>query len=279
MVSVENVLIRQFRSLSTRLRYARTRGRAAIQNLAAFDTQLDLWICAVCGANNEPATPSREAMNCRGCGSTWRARAMALSLLEALGYSNMPLSAISADYSTCGLGISDDPIVANHLYSKFRYTNTFLHQVPKLDLCSVPDEYRAAARFVICSDVLEHVPPPVEAALFGLRSLISNGGVAIISVPHIEEGKTDEFYPGLVEYEVRDGHVHWRDTNDMSHYDETPEFHGGSGLTLTFRLWSLADLRASLLQAGFTSVRNMTYNASLGVPEIGPQHTVLIATA
>jgi len=204
---------------------------------------------------------------------------MVLGVLEALGHPGVPFVAISADYSLSGLGVSDDPVVARFLYSKLRYVNTFLHQYPVLDLCSVSEDYRGVARFVICSDVLEHVPPPVERALSGLRSLLSSGGVAVISVPHVEDGKTEEFYPGLVEYEVREGRVYWQDANGRKHCDETPEFHGGSGLTLAFRLWSLADLRTSLIQAGFTSVSDMTYNASLGVPEIGPQHTVLIARA
>lgn len=218
-------------------------------------------------------------MNCRMCGSTWRARAMVLGVLEALGCSDMALGSVPKSPSLIGMGISDVPTIHRHLRKKFGYVNTHLHREPKLDLCNVTDDYRGVAQFVICSDVLEHVPPPVEKAVSGLRSLVASGGVAVISVPHIEGGKTEEYYPGLVEYEVREGRVYWSDANGRKHCDEMPEFHGGSGLTLAFRLWSLADLRTSLLQAGFTSVSDMTYNASLGVPEIGPQHTVLIARA
>jgi len=270
---------RWFHSLRLRLLHSRKRGTTATQNPRTFGKHLHQWHCVVCGIENEVVRPSREAMNCRACRSTWRARAMALSVLEALGYMDLSLNQVSSDFSICGLGVSDDPIIAKHLYNKFRYVNTFLHQVPSLDLCNVTDEYRGVAQFVICSDVLEHVPPPVEKAISGLRSLVASGGVAVISVPHVEEGKTEEYYPGLVEYEVREGRVYWQDANGRKHCDEMPEFHGGSGLTLAFRLWSLADLRTSLLQAGFTSVSDMTYNASLGVPEIGPQHTVLIARA
>lgn len=204
---------------------------------------------------------------------------MVLGLLDALGYSNMSLRAVPQSLSLFGVGISDVPATDRYLRKKFGYVNTHLHREPRLNLCSVTDEYWDVARFVICSDVLEHVPPPVEPALFGLRSLLSSGGVAVISVPHVEEGKTKEFYPGLVKYEVRDGRVYWEDADGVRHCDESPEFHGGTGLTLAFRLWSLADLRAALIRVGFTSVRDMTYNASLGVPEIGPQHTVLIARA
>jgi len=202
---------------------------------------------------------------------------MVLGVLETLGYVGVPLSLVSADPSICGIGVSDDRVVAKALYDKFHYVNTFLHQYPTLDIRNVTDEFRGTARFVTCSDVLEHVPPPAERALAGLRSLISSDGAIVISVPHVPSGETQEFYPGLVEYDIRGSVLRWKDTDGMEHCDESPEFHGGSGLTLAFRLWSLEGLTASLYSAGFRKVSFVSLNSELGVPPLGPGDAVVVA--
>jgi 2-polyprenyl-3-methyl-5-hydroxy-6-metoxy-1,4-benzoquinol methylase len=46
-----------------------------------------------------------------------------------------------------------------------------------------------------CSDVLEHVVPPVENAFCGLSDLLKPNGVLIFSVPYILDGEYNEFYP------------------------------------------------------------------------------------
>jgi len=200
---------------------------------------------------------------------------MVLGVLEALGCSDMTLGAVSKSPSLIGVGISDVPTIHRYLRKKFGYVNTHLHREPKLDLCKVTDDYRGVAQFVICSDVLEHVPPPVEKAVSGLRSLVASGGVAVIIVPHVEEGMTEELYPGLVEYEVREGRVYWQDANGRTHCDETPEFHGGSEPALAYRIWALSDLEEKLKRPGFRRVERMYPDPSRGVSAVSE---VLLAT-
>jgi hypothetical protein len=124
--------------------------------------------------------------------------------------------------------------------------------------------------FVSCSDVLEHVPYPVDSALTGLRSILTRpSGFAVISVPNSNRAETWEYYPNLANFEVcDDGKVSWSDRNGCSYVDDEPEFHGGGGQTLTFREWSLDDLSTRLLQAGFSSVTSYSHDDGLGVPEI-----------
>jgi len=202
---------------------------------------------------------------------------MILGLLQSRGIFNRTLREVPSDYSISGLGVSDDPVIERRLVQKFRCVNTFLHQYPTLGLRNVREEYRSSCRFVICSDVLEHVPFPVETALTGLYSLLNTNGTVVISVPHVLSGATKEFYPNLVEFEIRKRQVLWRDSNNQIFTDTNPEFHGGDGLTLAFRLWSLEGLRESLLKANFSRVSFVSFDAERGVPPLGPGDAIVLA--
>ena len=253
-----------------------TRFKSLITSLFGFDGK-QIFTCVLCGHRSGCKSVGRESMPCDWCGSTWRARAMVLGLLQAFGMPNVTLSQVNEDWSTRGIGISDDIKVASRLGGKFSYVNTYYHQGPKLDLCSVDQQWVESARFVICSDVLEHVPAPVEMALKGLYSLLQSGGVAVISVPYKSEGATEEFYPELDRYEVVDDNVVWYDTSGVRHVDVQPEFHGGAGQTLAFRLWSLPGLLDALSSCGFSRVSIMTCDEKLGVPAFGRGDAILLA--
>ncbi len=122
---------------------------------------------------------------------------MVLGVLQSLGYSNTALKDAREDWSIRGLGTSDDIKIAKQLVNKFDYVNTYYHKGPKLDLTSVDPQWRECAQFVICSDVLEHVPPPTHSALEGLFSVVASGGAAIISIPYTTADTTVEFYLNL----------------------------------------------------------------------------------
>ena len=216
-------------------------------------------------------------MECHRCGATWRARAMVLGVLQSLGYSHITLSDVQEDWSIRGLGTSDDIKIANRLVNKFDYVNTYYHKGPKLDLTQVDAKWRESARFVICSDVLEHIPPPTDIALEGLYSLVAPGGAAIVSIPYNSTDTTVEFYPNLERYEVASKSVIWHDTSGFRHVDDNPEFHGGAGQTLAFRVWSLEKFEEALIRAGFNRVERVVLNASLGVPPIPFCDAILIA--
>ena len=72
----------------------------------------------------------------------------------------------------------------------FSYQNTFLHRPPHFDLMNIDKVSFAPFDFVLCSDVLEHVPPPVDKAMRNLRRLVKPGGALILTVPYLEGDET-----------------------------------------------------------------------------------------
>jgi len=183
----------------------------------------------------------------------------------------VPLPGLAADWSRRGVGLSDVPPLVPALTSKLAFTNTYYHQFPHLDITQPPEDLIGQLEFIVCSDVLEHVPPPLELALAGLLACLQPGGFAVITVPVAGE-TTNERYPGLVDFEVvaeSSGQVvRWTDADGIRHSDTAAEMHGGSGLTLAFRLFSARDIEARLLAAGFASVWEPPPMPELGVPEI-----------
>ena len=250
---------------------------ALFSKIPILKNRLTLFTCVVCGRMSRAGVPGRESMQCDRCGATWRARAMVLGVLQSLGHSNITLSDVQEDWSIRGLGTSDDIKIAKKLGNKFDYVNTYYHQGPKLDLTEVDPQWRETARFIICSDVLEHIPPPTNIALEGLYSLVAPGGAAIVSIPYATAETSHEFYPNLDRYEIQDNQVVWHDTMGQRHVDTNPEFHGGAGQTLSFRVWSLSRFEEALLSVGFSRIERVILNAPLGVPPIPSCDAILIA--
>ncbi len=90
-----------------------------------------------------------------------------------------------------GIGCSDWAYT-DLLAEKFDYVNTFYDHEPKLDLCNV-DWSRwqpHSVDFITCTDVLEHVEPPIERIFENISRLLKPGGVAFITVPTTLEPAT-----------------------------------------------------------------------------------------
>jgi SAM-dependent methyltransferase len=177
-----------------------------------------------------------------------------LAVLEGLGYprESTPYD-LRADWSRIGVGISDDFLLAQRLSQLFFYTNSFYHQFPTVDITDPPQETHGRFEFVVCSDVLEHVPPPADAALIGIQKMLKPGGFAVLTVPCHQESVTREYYPDLCSWTLKGGALLWVDADGASHVDSSPEMHGGAGQTLAFRHWSRTDLMNRALTAGFTT--------------------------
>ena len=154
-----------------------------------------------------------------------------------------------------GAGTSDSHDYASLLEEKFDYRNTFYHREPKLDITDVPDEECGRYDFLITSEVLEHVAPPVERSLRNLFRLLKPHGVLILTVPYLESAETAEHFPNLHDYTVsalRDRFVLLNRTIDGEYeVHEDLVFHGGPGSTLEMRLLGGAHLRSLLMSAGF----------------------------
>jgi SAM-dependent methyltransferase len=156
------------------------------------------------------------------------------------------------------IGMSDAPDLAGRLAEKFDYTNTFYHQAPQFDVTRPDPRDCGRYDFILSSEVMEHVPPPVERAFAALYGMLKPDGLLLLTTPYTLAGKTAEHFPELHEYTLaapggktvlvnrrRDGAV------------ETFEnlvFHGGHGSTLEVRLFSEDSLRGVLTGAGFTGV-------------------------
>jgi len=160
----------------------------------------------------------------------------------------------------CGIGMSDWSVYADRLRDRLAYRNTFYDREPRLDItATLPAELAGACDFVISSEVLEHVPPPVERAFANCYALLKPGGVLVFTVPWRTEGKTDEHFPALHDYalaQLTSGPVLVNRTRDGEvELFEDLVFHGGEGETLEMRIFSGPDVLAHLRAAGFVDIR------------------------
>lgn len=220
----------------------------------AKEKLLTKFHCPICGEISQVTPTDREDTACQ-CGASWRVQACMLAVLEGLGYpSNVQPKDIESDLSRIGLGITDNWMLARRISNIFSYTNSFHHRFPTLDLLNPPAPALEFFEFVSCSDVLQCTAPPSSDALAGIFSLLKPGGFTVISVPASRFDESDEYYPAIKSWWMKDGTLHYVDDSGVKHLDETPEYHGGIDQTLTFRLWSLSDLVRQCRAAGFIDV-------------------------
>ncbi len=230
-----------------------------------------MFTCNICGCRNIKPQPAfgREISTCDKCHSTVRMRSIIHVLSVELFGRCLALNAFPTDKSLRGLGMSDWTTYADVLSTKLAYQNTFYHCEPKLDICHPDPALFGTLDFLIATDVFEHVTPPVERAFENARKLLKPSGVFVFSVPYKLEGKTEEHYPQLYDYEIvrhddepvlvnhtRDG-VLQRFTNLV--------FHGGEGATLEMRLFSQTDLLDHFASCGFSAVIYADSHPSCGM--------------
>ncbi len=136
------------------------------------------------------------------------------------------------------------------------YQNYHYHQAPKLDITKVPSDLHCSADIVSCTEVLEHVAPPVNLAFLGLRSLLKEKGTLVMSVPHYDaSGVHVEHFPEMTDTKLLlDGNPRLIGTTKDGERMEFNDliFHGGIGATLEYRVFSFHSLRDHILDAGFT---------------------------
>jgi hypothetical protein len=200
----------------------------------------------------------REIASCRACASTVRFRSIVQLLVRELFGRDIALPALGRHKDIRGLGLTDSGTYAARLAERFDYVNTFFDVEPRLDITDVPDEHAGRYRFVISSDVFEHVAPPVQRAFAGARRLLDDRGVLILTVPFKPDGDTDEHYPDLFDYRIEGSadsailHNVTRDGREQR-FDHLA-FHGGRGATLEMRNFSREGVARELAEAGFGRV-------------------------
>ena len=248
-----------------RLRRALSRTRWQLRALLrhrALEPATLVFRCNVCGTHNAlpMAALQRETGLCLDCRANVRFRAMVHHLSQALFGESLPIGQFPAKAAQLvGIGMSDAHIYAERLAARMRYTNTFYDREPRLDICAPGEAYLSACDFVLSSDVLEHVAPPVQVAFDNLRRVLKPGGLLVLTVPFVLEGRTVEHFPDLHDWSIeRRGEtpVLLNNTADGRRQEfGNLVFHGGEGATLEMRRFSEADLRANLQNAGFDDIR------------------------
>jgi SAM-dependent methyltransferase len=219
------------------------------------------WQCNICGRNVQSPTAAlhRETPSCPQCGSSVRLRAIVHILSTELFGQSMSLLDLPEDRTLRGVGLSDWAGYADVLARKFDYTNTFYHQSPRLDIMATDPAMAGTLDFLICTEVFEHVPPPVSRAFQNARLLLKPTGVMIFSTPYGLQDETWEHFPELHQYELikRDGGTVLVNTTADGRRQEFRNliFHGGPGATLEMRMASLNGLRREFASAGFAEPR------------------------
>ena len=218
------------------------------------------FTCNLCGKPNQCATRelTREANSCTSCGSNVRTRAMLRALSLELFGTGLPLPDFPSMKSLRGIGTSDTAQYAARLAEKFDYKNTFHDRPPKLDIMRPSEDDLGKYDFVISSEVLEHVPPPVETAFANINRLLKPHGVLVLTVPYSLEDRTREHFSELHEFTVArlggSSILLNRTQEGLLQVFENLVFHLGSGPSLEMRLFAECDLRAMLSGAGFSDV-------------------------
>lgn len=224
--------------------------------------------CNICGNFNELNCRDfgREKGFCSACRSTVRMR----SIVHLLSLELFKKSLILADFPSCknlnGLGLTDAPAYAKRLSEKFNYKNTFYHQEPFLDISKeLPKELLNTQDFVICSDIFEHVQPPISKAFKNLNNLLKNNGFVIFSVPYKLFGKTKEYFPNLNNYKLikkQNGETCLKNITPSGEKEtfEKLNFHPGAGQNLVFRFFSLNSLIAEFKSNGFFKLKIFNKN-------------------
>jgi len=185
-----------------------------------------------------------------------RSRGIVQTLARELFASDLALPDFPRLKSVRILGISDSEDYGSRLGEIFDYRNTFYHQPPRFDVRESPES--GSYDFVICSEVLEHVTPPIEEAFRNLWKLLKDDGILILTVPYTLEETAREHFPQLHDFGIarlRDRLVLVNRTasGELQVFDDLV-FHGGHGDTLELRVFSEATLRNMVLNAGFRAI-------------------------
>ncbi len=233
------------------------------------------FTCNVCGkiCERSAATFGREVPSCPQCGSTVRLRGLVALLSQEVFGAELAMPDFPVIKGVRGIGMSDPPMLAAGFAEKFDYTNTFYHQSPHLDITQPAEGDLGRYDFIVSSEVMEHVPPPVELAFANLYRMLKPDGLLLLTVPYGLDERTAEHFPELNEYGLASlgGRVVLvnRRRDGSTEVFENLCFHGGGGSTLEMRVFCEASLKEILAGAGFSDVRI----AAESLPEFGVEHS------
>ncbi len=219
------------------------------------------FTCNLCGhkvSAPEAMVAGREIRSCYHCGSTQRMRWLIHLLSTGLYTQSLPIPEFPISPLN-GIGMSDPYPLASRLKKKISYLNTYYHKAPKLDITDLDVVDQGPYDFILSSDVLEHVAPPIQAAFEHIYNLLNPGGFLILTVPfNTDITETVEHFPNLFEYRIvnrrgRRSLINTTSSGEEEIYDDLI-FLGGEGNTLEMRNFSRDQLLANLSAAGFVEI-------------------------
>jgi len=219
------------------------------------------FICNICGAHTSSHmdTIDREIRSCTECGSTVRMRHLMQILAQSIYKRDVTIDEFLIRKDIKCLGMMDPQEFATPLAEKIDYINTFIDREPFFDIYNISHEKEEQFDFVICSEIFEHLSPPISHAFLQLKRLLKPGGSIIFTVPYNFEETTKEYFPDLFDYSL------CHDDNGYYLINKTKEgsiqvfrklnFHHGEGLALVKRDFSRSGLIQNLIEAGFTDIK------------------------
>jgi SAM-dependent methyltransferase len=228
------------------------------------------FICNVCGEHNRVERLESEPASCV-CGSNGRIRGLIHLLSMELFGESLVLQEFPKLRAIRGLGMTDQECYAPRLAEKFDYTNTFYDRAPQLDFTAPHPELAGSYDFILSSDVVEHIAPPVERAFAEACRMLKPAGFFVITVFCNPADRLREHFPELADFRIvrlggryvlinrrRDGTIEAR---------EDLIFHGGHGATIEMREFGRTALEDKLVASGFREVHFLDED----VPLIGVQ--------
>ncbi len=242
------------------------------------------FLCNVCGAVNmlPQARLTREDGHCSSCRCYGRLRSMMYAVTWQFSPQQPVLEWMAARKDIRGLGCSDWSYTGL-LAEKFDYVNTFYDHEPQLDLHDVDWRRWAAASFdfITCTDVLEHVEPPIQRAFDNMYGLLKPGGVAILTVPTTLDPTNREHFPALKEWRIENQNgqrvlINRRNDGVVERFDDLC-WHGGEGMTLEFRVFSRQGLIDNVEKAGLRVARILDRSVPSFAISLCPNNFVLVA--
>jgi SAM-dependent methyltransferase len=244
-----------------------------------------MFTCNICGAENTEYIKHRELYFCKRCGSNARFRAIIDGVKAKLwpGGDELPLDQLPYVQKKV-LDFSGSEIYGNYLSRKCEYLNTFYHAPPFLDICGDVED-RGQFDVVICSDVFEHILPPLDKPFSNLRKLTKSDGVLVFSVPTLEGDETYEHFPEINDFKIVEIKGRYFLLNANKNGDvkihQNLVFHGGPGQVLEMRMFSHTDVERRLKAAGFSNVslvsnvspaKGLNWDIGIERPEFSPKN-------
>ena len=227
-------------------------------NLEKLNKRRHLWfVCNSCFAirRTKVTLDLREGLVCPSCGLNSRQRAILFATQRKIKKVFLGKKRFKI------LGVSDGAPIESAFKDRFgkTYQNFEFHTEPFLDITKVEDILESCADIVTCSEVLEHVQPPIDLAFIGLYKLLKPGGWLILSVPHKDADSLHlEHFPVMQNSElINEPSQLLRGVDLQGKEREFSElfFHGGVGATLEYRIFSETSLKDNLKKQGFVNIQ------------------------